>query len=511
MANKDCVSQLLNKPGKEMRTRLNIMFISTVLAFIFLADNSFAQSIDSTKKALNNLVASKDPQDKVTLNNDLKQLAASNNESEVILATEFYYQLKNQRSVDSLNNLRPIKFPKGYAAREKGAEAIYNLKTPEEKDAAYQKWIQQFPPSNFPDVDYDHISYDYVRAAIAVAYEENHNIEKAIPFISMLEEEFWKTNGYSSLGEAFAKNGDMQNAELYTKKAMEIAAKFYNAKDNDNAGKFAASGYPSLLTKYAQMLTADKKYDEALKYTEASYKMDNELNPYTNYAYAQILMKLNRNKEAYDKLEAVVKAGIATPEMEGTFKTLYIKVNGSDKGYDAYAALIRKGFLEDLNKRLIKEIMNIPAANFTLTDLNGNKVTLADLKGKIVILDFWATWCGPCKASFPAMQMAQNKFKDDPNVKFLFIHTWERGEGDPTENVKAFIKSKGYDFQVLMDLKDPETKENKVVTSYKVEGIPSKFIIDKNGIIRYHLMGFDSSNEAAVDELSTMIDIAKKK
>ncbi len=495
-----------------MKTRINFTIVVCVLSLTFLANIGFAQSaqpIDSTRKTLNKLIASSNQQDKIALNSDLKQLAASNNENEVILATNFYYQLKNQKAVDSLNNLRPVKFPNGYAAREKGAEIIYNLKTPEEKDVAYQKWVQQFPPANFPDVDYDHISYDYVRAAIAASYEENHNTEKAIAFINMLEEEFWKTNGYSELAGAFKKNGDTANAALYIKKAMDIAGKFYYAKDNDNAGKFAASGYPGLLASYAQLLVADKKYDEALKYTEASYKLNTELNPYTNYSYAQVLMRLNRNKEAYDKLEPVVKAGKANPEMEATFKELYIKVNGSDKGYDAYSALIRKGFLEDLHKRLTKEIMNEPAANFTLTDLDGNKVTLADLKGKIVILDFWATWCGPCKASFPAMQMAQNKFKNDPNVKFLFIHTWERGEGDPIENAKAFIKSKGYNFQVLMDLKDPQTKENKVVASYKVNGIPSKFIIDKNGVIRFHLMGFDGSNEAAVDELSEMIALAK--
>lgn len=495
-----------------LNRKITIICIGTIVYQLAIPGKLLAQSArstDSVKLVLNKLLKSTDEQDKVTLKADLKRLAASENENDVILATDFYYQLKNQRAVDSLNNLRPVKFPNGYAAREKGAEAIYNLKTPEEKDAAYQKWVKQFTPSNFPDVDHDHIVYDYVRSATAQAYAENHKAAKAIEFINMLEEEFWKTNGYSGLSETFERSGDTKNAELYLKKAMDIAAKFYYAKNNDNAGKFAASGYPSILSHYAQMLVAAKKYKEALKYMQASYKINTLLNPYTNYAYARLLMKLNRNKEAYEKLEAVVKAGKANPEMETTFKSLYIKINGSDKGYDTYSALIRKGFLEDLHKKLTKEIMNEPAPNFTLTDLDGNRVTLADLKGKVVILDFWATWCGPCKASFPAMQIAQNKYKDDSNVKFLFIHTWERGTTTPTEDAKAFIKSKGYNFEVLMDLKDPETKENKVVSSYKVDGIPSKFIIDENGIIRFHLMGFDGSNEAAVDELSMMIDMAK--
>jgi hypothetical protein len=107
------------------------------------------------------------------------------------------------------------------------------------------------------------------------------------------------------------------------------------------------------------------------------------------------------------------------------------------------------------------------------------------------------------------MQMAENKYKNDPGVKFLFIHTWERSAAAPKE-AKAYVESNGYDFQVLMDLKDPETKANKVVSSYKVNGIPAKFIIDPQGNIRFKLTGFDGSKEAAVDELSMMIDMVKK-
>ncbi len=496
-----------------MRKRSNIVVWVPLVALILLAGKSFAQSkvsLDSTKKILNKLYKSNDLQDKAILKDDLKELAAGD-ENEMLLAMSYYYQLKDQRAVDSINNLLPVKFPNGVSARNAGVDSVYKSKTPLQKEIAYNKWIKKFPPSSFPDIDHDHIHYDYVRSAIADEYAADHNSAKAIEFINMLEEEFWKTNGYSGLAGEFIKVGDTVNAELYTKKAMDIAAKYYYAKDNDNAGKFAASGYPSLLSRYAQLLYAHKEYKDALSYVDKSYALNTDLSPGTNFLYAQVLAKLNRNQEAYDKLEAVVKAGKANPETVEMFKSLYVELHGSDKGYDAYTALIRQGFLADLQKKLTKEILNIQAPDFTLTDLDGNKVTLADLKGKIVILDFWATWCAPCKASFPAMQMAKNKFKNDPDVKFLFIHTWERGTTTPVEDARAFIKSKGYDFQVLMDLKDPDTKENKVVGSYKVSGIPSKFVIDKNGVIRYHLMGFDGSNEAAVDELSMMIDFAKQK
>jgi thiol-disulfide isomerase/thioredoxin len=157
-----------------------------------------------------------------------------------------------------------------------------------------------------------------------------------------------------------------------------------------------------------------------------------------------------------------------------------------------------------------KNMLNKPAADFTLTDLQGNRVQLADLKGKVVILDFWAVWCVPCKASFPAMQMAVDKYKNDTTVKFLFIHTWERTK-TAAEDAKAYIASMKYRFQVLMDTKDPETKANKVVDSYNVVSIPTKFVIDEKGNIRFRLTGFDGSNEAAVDEISMMIDMVRAK
>ena len=133
--------------------------------------------------------------------------------------------------------------------------------------------------------------------------------------------------------------------------------------------------------------------------------------------------------------------------------------------------------------------------DFTLNTLDSAKVTLSDYKGQVVVLDFWATWCGPCKASFPGMQQLVNKYKDK-NVKFLFVDAFENDKENVLRgNIRQFLNDNKYSFNVLLDL------TNNTSQNYKINSIPSKIIIDKNGKIVHLVVG-----SGAEEQLSYIID-----
>lgn len=111
------------------------------------------------------------------------------------------------------------------------------------------------------------------------------------------------------------------------------------------------------------------------------------------------------------------------------------------------------------------------AEDFTLTDLEGNEITLSDLKGKKVFLNFWATWCSPCKAEMPDIE----KIYQDTTDSDLIIIAVNIGESKKTVN--NFIEDKNYNFKVLLD------SDQEVASRYYITAIPTSLFIDEDGYI----------------------------
>jgi peroxiredoxin len=109
--------------------------------------------------------------------------------------------------------------------------------------------------------------------------------------------------------------------------------------------------------------------------------------------------------------------------------------------------------------------------DFTLEDLNGNKVTLSQLKGKKVFLNFWATWCPPCKAEMPDMEKLYQETKDSDLV-MLAVNV-----GEDKKTVQDFITKNNYNYTILLDT------DGKISQLYQVSGIPTSYFIDTEGYL----------------------------
>ncbi len=112
-----------------------------------------------------------------------------------------------------------------------------------------------------------------------------------------------------------------------------------------------------------------------------------------------------------------------------------------------------------------------PAPDFTLTTLNGETFTLSDLRGTPVVLNFWATWCGPCRAEMPELENAARRY--DPKVRIIGVD-----QGEAPKVVQEFVDELGVSFTVPMD------SDMSVGDTYRIIGLPTTFFIDRDGIIR---------------------------
>ena len=129
------------------------------------------------------------------------------------------------------------------------------------------------------------------------------------------------------------------------------------------------------------------------------------------------------------------------------------------------------GLLEEVEDPFLSPPLSLPS-------LTGEEIHLSRFKGKkVVLLTFWATWCGPCKEEMPSLQVLYKKLKTDP-FEVLAINLQEE-----KKEVQAFVKAFSLSFPILLD------RKGTLQTPYQVWAIPSSFVIDLEGMVRYKTLG----------------------
>lgn len=175
--------------------------------------------------------------------------------------------------------------------------------------------------------------------------------------------------------------------------------------------------------------------------------------------------------------------------------TMMIKTNIAVEEYPS-------GLIEDQIEELTKnnsdaelglKINNV-APNFELQNLSGESIKLSDYRGKKVFLNFWASWCGPCRTEMPYMESYYEKHKNSDDVEIVAVNMTNSERN--MERVEEFVESNGLTFPVLLDT------QGEVEKIYKVIGYPTTYLINEKGII---VKGFTGSINNA-EEVKELID-----
>lgn len=124
-----------------------------------------------------------------------------------------------------------------------------------------------------------------------------------------------------------------------------------------------------------------------------------------------------------------------------------------------------------INDDTVDIAIGLEAPDFTLTNLNGDEVSLSDYRGNIVMLNFWATWCHWCDVEMPDLN---NLDKENEDVIVLAVNVME-----DEKTVNKYLEDGGYEFEVVFD------NEGQIAKIYLVNGLPNSYFIDKDGILQY--------------------------
>ena len=157
----------------------------------------------------------------------------------------------------------------------------------------------------------------------------------------------------------------------------------------------------------------------------------------------------------------------------------------------ATGSVMAEQALPKLGYRLTELPKPVDAPDFRLQDMDENNFSIKDFRGKVVLVNFWATWCPPCRREMPSLERLYQKLKDKDFI-VLAINQFE----DP-DHVFAYTGQLGTDptFPILFD------RDSKIAEAYKVAGLPTTYLLDKQGKIRYRAVGGREFDHPEVEKI----------
>ena len=161
------------------------------------------------------------------------------------------------------------------------------------------------------------------------------------------------------------------------------------------------------------------------------------------------------------------------------------------KVYGFVGALVALMVLVTSTQADVKDLKDQDAPDFTLNTIDGKEAKLSAQQGKVVLLDFWATWCPPCRKALPHVQ----KLSADKELAEKGLVVWAVNVGETKEKANAFLEKNAYTFAVPLDA----TKD--AMKAYGISGIPTQIVVGKDGKVAFVKVGYGGeAGEKALDD-----------
>jgi thiol-disulfide isomerase/thioredoxin len=283
--------------------------------------------------------------------------------------------------------------------------------------------------------------------------------------------------------------------------------------DFSNVKFMKMDAWPLLAEAYARLKQPEKAQAVLVQLLElgAPKKKSDQLNDaekrsaaYNQSVYWRAVGKVAEiEKRKLDALTAYQTALVLNPprngnnELDDTMQRLWKELGGTDQGWKAYLAR------NDVSKTKVAsaelatwDSKNTVLPEFDLTDLEGRKWSLADLKGKVAFINFWATWCSPCRAELPYVQKLREQLKDRKDVIVLTFNTDEE-----VGKVEPFMKENKFTFPVLLG--------QAYADGQGINSIPRNWVVSLDGKVLFEGIGFGNEGEEWIKKATQLIEKVK--
>ncbi len=418
------------------------------------------------------------------------------NEEALPMILVWLEQTGQKVKADSLRTILIAENPKGKVASVTRMREISKGKDPLAKTSLLEQYVADSPVKGDELLaNQRQLLMGYVQTG---QYEKGYALLKSSP---KLDPGLYRTLT-SAMTEAGVK---MDKAVDWLAEGVEIVRK---QDDNAKASfitiaewkKNHSNTLAGLLTMRGIGLSKLARNDEAEPVLAEAYSIKNGEDVSVNENLINVYVANGKFKEAERLGLDCVRKAKSNLKIVEKFKVAYKNVHGSLSGYDKS---VKDAKLEE-EASVLKSGINKPAPDFSLKDTNGAIVKLRDLRGRVVVLNCWATWCVPCKASLSQLQKVYERYEAYKTVAFVAMNTSEYTIGPKREAaVKKFMADSKFTFPVVYDSLFATAQK------FGIEGIPTTIVIDKNGKIQFMSAGLKDGNDM-VDELITQIEVLLK-